>query len=221
LVKIGEAMFERYTEAARRALFFGRYQAQQRGSTSIEVEDLLLGLLREPDAAVRAALSRASGSIDDIRGDLERSVPAQGRLDASSEIPFAAATKQALQFAAQEADALGHGYIGSEHLLLGVLREERSTAARLLVARQVSIEAARAAVAELPADALGRGAHVVAGLSATVAGGEERVRALAQVIAAARLVEQLHQQIPDTPENRALVVSILRELRELDARLRG
>jgi len=142
-------MFERYTEHARRALFFARYEALQRGSPTIEVEHLLLGLLREPKALM-GVLDRATASAAEIRQDIEVVLRAAARADASVEIPFAPATKQVLQLAAQEADTLGHLHVGSEHLLLGILRKDDSAAATVLIARGLPINSARDAVAELP-----------------------------------------------------------------------
>jgi len=87
-------MFERYTEGARRSLFFSRYEATQRGSVSIEIEHLLLGLLREP-AVVQGVLAHAQGSADDIRADVEAALRGANREpSAAVEIPFASATNE-------------------------------------------------------------------------------------------------------------------------------
>src|SRR5437667_8929861 len=125
-------MFERYTERARRVLFFSRYEASQAGSVSIEPEHLLLGLLREGKGLTDRIFRRASLDTEVLRGEIEPRAHAREKMPPSTDIPFSASTKRVLQFAAQEADRLLHNYIGSEHLLLGIFREERSGAAALL-----------------------------------------------------------------------------------------
>lgn len=140
-------MFERYTESARRALFFARYESSQLGSLSIETEHMLLGLVRE-GAAVSALLPVP---LDRLRRELEGRTVFKEKLSTSVEIPFGAGTKRALQFAAEEANALRHAHIGSEHLLLGLLREESSVAASTLASLGVRLSDVRAAVEKLPA----------------------------------------------------------------------
>jgi ATP-dependent Clp protease ATP-binding subunit ClpC len=137
-------MFERYTENARRALFFARYEASQAGDLEIRVEHLLLGLAR-PAAGVAARILGGRGiSVEAIRRDIDSR--AAEKVSTSVEIPFHSETKRALQFAAEEADRLGHQHIGTEHLLLGILREEQSAAATVLINRGLRLEDARDAV---------------------------------------------------------------------------
>jgi tRNA-Thr(GGU) m(6)t(6)A37 methyltransferase TsaA len=131
-------MFERYTEDARRTLFFARYEASELGSLTIEPEHLLLGLIRE------APFEDVFGeSLEAARRAMEREVASRGRISTTVEIPFSPATKRILQFAAEEADALDHSYIGSEHLLLGLLRQEDPVAARYLHRTGVQLKAIR------------------------------------------------------------------------------
>ena len=125
-------MFERYTERARRVLFFARYEASQLGSVSIETEHLLLGLMREGKGMISRLFGRAHLSIEGIRKEIEGRVVFREKVSTSVEIPFSAETKRVLGYAAEEADRLLHNYIGTEHLLLGILREERSVAASVL-----------------------------------------------------------------------------------------
>ena len=141
------SMFERYTESARRTLFFARYEASQLGSISIEPEHLLLGLLRDN----RAISTIVPASLDALRQEIEKSVVFKGKISTSVEIPFSESSKRVLQFAAQEADALKHRHIGTEHLLLGLLREEHSAAATVLGARGVRLSDVREKVSRLPA----------------------------------------------------------------------
>jgi ATP-dependent Clp protease ATP-binding subunit ClpC len=132
-------MFERFTEGARRTIFFARFEASQLGQTSIETEHLLLGLIRERKGAIDRIFAGANVPLATIRSALERHAVSQGRVSTSVEIPFSAETKRVLQLAAQEADALNQSHIGTEHLLLGLLREEKSVAASTLIAHGVNI----------------------------------------------------------------------------------
>src|SRR5689334_13097618 len=125
-------MFERYTERARRVLFFARYEASQLGSISIEVDHLLLGLMREHKGLASRMFALAQLPLEHIRADIEGRSAFREKLPTSVEIPFTAASKQVLGFAAEEADALEDQHIGTEHLLLGILREARSPAAATL-----------------------------------------------------------------------------------------
>ena len=126
-------MFERYTERARRVLFFARYEASQLGSVSIEPEHLLLGLIREGKGLTSRIFARAEIALESIRKDIEGRTVLRERMAPSVDIPFSADARRALQFAADEADRLLHTYIGTEHLLLGLLREDRSIAAAILL----------------------------------------------------------------------------------------
>ena len=138
-------MFERYTESARRALFFARYEASQFGSISIETEHLLLGLVRQ-GAVVKALLPVP---LERLRREVEGRVVFKEKVSTSVEMPFSAETKRVLQFAAEEADALRHAHIGSEHLLLGLLREDHSGAASVLVAQGIRLGDVRREVEKL------------------------------------------------------------------------
>jgi hypothetical protein len=125
-------MFERYTERARRVLFFARYEASHTGSISIETEHLLLGLLREGKGVTGRIFARSRLSSETVRKEIEGRMVFRERLPTSVEIPFSAECKRVLGYAAEEADRLLHNYIGTEHLLLGILREERSVAGSIL-----------------------------------------------------------------------------------------
>jgi len=136
-------MFERYTERARRVLFFARYEASQLGSISIETEHLLLGLIREGKGLTSRIFARSHLSLESIRKEIEGRTVFREKVSTSVEIPFSAETKRVLQFAAEEADRLLHNYIGTEHLLLGILREERSVAAMILMEKGMRLNTVR------------------------------------------------------------------------------
>jgi ATP-dependent Clp protease ATP-binding subunit ClpC len=145
-------MFERYTENARRALFFARYEASQLGQLEITNTLLLLGLARSTAGVGGRILHDGGLSFDVIRRDIEARMKAHDRISTSVEIPFNAETKLALNYAAEEADRLGHRHIGTEHLLLGILREGKSTAAAILAERGLRLTEVREAVLKLVAE---------------------------------------------------------------------
>jgi ATP-dependent Clp protease ATP-binding subunit ClpA len=132
-------MFERYTEKARRVIFFSRYEASQFGSPYIETEHLLLGVLREdPALAMQFDLVPET-----IRKEIESGVVIRAKTSTSVDLPLSNESKRVLAYAAEEAERLGHKHIGTEHLVLGLLREQRSMAATLLNRHGVSLDAAR------------------------------------------------------------------------------
>lgn len=142
-------MFERYTERARRAIFFARYEASQFGSVTIETEHLLLGLIRE-DKILTNRFLQNQASIESIRKEIEGRTPLRERVPTSADLPLSSECKRILAYAAEEAERLNHQHIGTEHLLLGILREENSLAAQLLWERGVRLNAVREELARAP-----------------------------------------------------------------------
>ena len=135
-------MFERYTEKARRVIFFARYEASQFGSPYIETEHLLLGLLRE-DKALTNRFLRSHASIESIRKQIEAHTTIREKVSTSVDLPLSNECKRVLAFAAEEAERLGHKHIGTEHLLLGLLREEKCFAAEILQERGLKLSQIR------------------------------------------------------------------------------
>jgi ATP-dependent Clp protease ATP-binding subunit ClpC len=154
-------MFERYNEKARRVIFFSRYEASQFGSPYIETEHLLLGVLRE-DKAVTARFLRSVAPVEAIRKQIEMSTPTRERTSTSVDLPLSNECKRVLAYAAEEAERLSDKHIGAEHLLLGLLREEKSLAAQLLNERGVRLAGVRKELASAP---LEQEQRVVAGSS--------------------------------------------------------
>jgi uncharacterized protein (TIGR03435 family) len=142
-------MFNRFTQRALRVLFYARSEISQLGSSAIEPEHILLGVLDESRGLGSRILARTGDTFDDFRSDIVGRLTGGEKIPESDDIPFSASCKRALQYAAEEADRLLHKYVGTEHLLLGLLREERSVAAEVLAARGVTIEAVREAIVEL------------------------------------------------------------------------
>jgi hypothetical protein len=138
-------MFEGYTESARRVLFFARYEASQRGSLAVATEHLLLGLIRERTGVVSRILRDAHLSREHVleRIDYGRVVPEVIVASNPPDIPFDGESKGIIQRAAEEADRLLHNGVGTEHLLLGMLREERSVAASLLLEHGLRLRTVR------------------------------------------------------------------------------
>ncbi len=138
----GENMFERYTEKARRVIFFARYEASQFGSPYIETEHLLLGLLRE-DKALTNRFLRSHASVESIRKQIEGHTTIREKVSTSVDLPLSNECKRVLAYAAEEAERLSHKHIGTEHLLLGLLREEKCFAAEILTERGLRLPAIR------------------------------------------------------------------------------
>ncbi|HLY60926.1 MAG TPA: ATP-dependent Clp protease ATP-binding subunit [Terriglobia bacterium] len=135
-------MFERYTEKARRVIFFARYEASQFGSPYIETEHLLLGLLRE-DKALTNRFLRSHASIESIRKQIEGKTTIRDKVSTSVDLPLSLECKRVLAYAAEEAERLSHKHIGTEHLLLGLLREDKSFAAEILHERGLRLSTLR------------------------------------------------------------------------------
>src|SRR5271157_2963418 len=139
-------MFERYTEKARRVIFFARYEASQFGSPCIETEHLLLGLLRE-DKALANRFLRSSASVESIRKQIEAHTTLREKVSTSVDLPLSHECKRVLAYGAEEAERLNHKHIGTEHLLLGLLREEKCFAADILHERGLRLSQVREEIA--------------------------------------------------------------------------
>jgi hypothetical protein len=143
-------MFERYTEKARRTIFFARFEASAFGSPKIETEHILLGLLREDKILFHHLLPKIS--YETIREKLtaQAQITSKKKVPTTVDLPLDNASKQVLKFAAEEADRLNHIHIGTEHLLLGLLREEKSPGATLLQEHGAKLPDLRKGVEKLP-----------------------------------------------------------------------
>jgi ATP-dependent Clp protease ATP-binding subunit ClpC len=125
-------MFEKYTEKARRVIFFARYEASQFGSPTIEAEHLLLGLIREDKNLASRYFPKAQATIQKIRKEIEGRTIVREKVSTSVDLPFSEESKRVLNSAAEESSNFSHRYIGTEHILLGLLREDKSIAAEIL-----------------------------------------------------------------------------------------
>ena len=144
-------MFERYTEKARRVIFFARYEAAQFGSPYIETEHLLLGLLRE-EKSLSYRFLRSHGRLESIRKQIEEHTAVREKTSTSVDLPLGNESKRVLAYAAEEAERLAHKHIGTEHLFLGLLREEKCFAAEILRDRGVRLDTTREEIARVKPD---------------------------------------------------------------------
>ena len=194
-------MFERYAEAARRVLFFSRYETSQLGRVSIETEHILLGLLRDRQGLTQTIFTRAKISYDEVEAEIRARGGVRERTPTSVEIPFSTATQRVLQYSAEEADRLRHSYIGTEHLLLGLLREEPSVEAAILARHGLTLESTREAIRQL----------LTEGTQPSWTGTGDQIDAIKQAIHG--LAHQSSANVDD------LVARIVRDLDELKGRL--
>ncbi len=141
-------MFERYTERARRVIFFARYEASQFGSTTIETEHLLLGLIRE-DVGLANRFIRGTSPVS-IRQEIERQSTIREKVSTSIDRPLSDECKRILAYSAEEAERLNQRHIGTEHLFLGILREGGCLAARILYERGMKVDEIRDSLARSP-----------------------------------------------------------------------
>src|SRR3990172_6264628 len=143
-------MFEKFTERGRKAIIYAREEAEKRQNDYLGTEHFLLALLKDEGALPVAILRKMGLSTNEIRMEVERNLPTGSNTLTFGDIPFTPRAKKVLELAVEEARLLGHNYIGSEHLLLGLIREEegiagkilRNLGANLLGARQLSINMA-------------------------------------------------------------------------------
>jgi ATP-dependent Clp protease ATP-binding subunit ClpC len=135
-------MFERFTEKARRVIFFARYEASQHRAKEIRTEHLLLGLLRE-DPAIRERIN-AEDIRKEIETQTERGDPVSTAI--GDDMPLSRETKQALNHAGDIADSLHHARVGTEHILQALLAQPDSLAGKILkahgIVEQLSFESA-------------------------------------------------------------------------------
>jgi ATP-dependent Clp protease ATP-binding subunit ClpC len=140
-------MFEKFTERGRKIIIYAKEEAERRQNDYLGTEHLLLAVLKEEDGLPIAILKRMGITPEEVRLEIERNLPQGTNLMTFGDIPFTPRAKKVLELAVEEARLLGHNYIGSEHLFLGLIREEegiggkilRSFGANLLGARQLTI----------------------------------------------------------------------------------
>ena len=125
-------MFERFTERARRVVVLAQEEARLLDHNYIGTEHLLLGLIHEGQGVAAQALTRLGVSLEAVRAQVEEII-GQGQSAPTGHIPFTPRAKKVLELSLREALELGHNYIGTEHILLGLLREGQGVGAQVLV----------------------------------------------------------------------------------------
>ena len=125
-------MFERFTDRARRVLVLAQEEARLLNHGFIGTEHILLGLIHEGEGVAAQALAALEISLDAVRDAVERTIGASGTVPEGSP-PFTPRAKKVLELSLREALQLGHNYIGTEHILLGLVREGEGVAAQVLV----------------------------------------------------------------------------------------
>jgi ATP-dependent Clp protease ATP-binding subunit ClpA len=155
-----EQMFERFTDKAREAVVLAQEEARRLGHPEVRTEHLLLGLLAGGgESAATRTLTGLGIPLVDLRGEVEERI-GRGEGAPSGHLPFAAQNKKVLELSLREALQLGHNYIGTEHILLGLVREAESGAAQVLAGRGADLDAVRQEVVRQLATAGGDRAAV-------------------------------------------------------------
>jgi len=130
-------------------IFFARYEASQLGSNSIETEHLLLGLIREGKGLTSRIFSKSHLSMESIRKEIEGRALYRDKVSTSVDIPLSPESKRTLGYASEEAERMLHNYIGTEHILLGLMREEKCVAAAILAEKGMRLSAVREDIVQL------------------------------------------------------------------------
>jgi ATP-dependent Clp protease ATP-binding subunit ClpC len=126
-------VFERFTEIARQVVVLAQDEARALGHNYIGTEHILLGLLREEEGLAARVLESLDVTVEEVRAQVKRLVGEGGEEIVTGQIPFTPRAKKVLELALREALSLKHSYIGPEHILLGVVRENDGVAARILL----------------------------------------------------------------------------------------
>ncbi len=176
-------MFERFTDRARRVVVLAQEEARLLDHDHIGTEHVLLGLLSEGDGVGARALASFGISVEPVRERLRDMIGESARGSVAEHIPFTPRAKKVLELSLREALQLGHDHIGTEHILLGLLREGGGAAAEVLVELGVDLPSARAAVVTLLGDDAGSAGP-------RRAGSHERRRGLQRIFATTPVVRR-------------------------------
>ena len=142
-------MFNRFTERARKVIILAKEEAKRFNHDYIGTEHILLGLVREGEGVAATVLERMGVSLENIRLEIEKLVQPGPATQIIGDLPFTPRAKKALELAAEEARSLGHNYIGTEHLLLGLIREEEGVASQVLLNLNLDLSTVRNKVMEV------------------------------------------------------------------------
>jgi len=198
-------MFERFTDRARRVVVLAQEEARMLNHNYIGTEHILLGLIHEGEGVAAKALESLGISLEAVRQQVEEII-GQGQQAPSGHIPFTPRAKKVLELSLREALQLGHNYIGTEHILLGLIREGEGVAAQVLVKLGADLNRVRQQVIQLlhgyqgkePAAAGAGPVGLAAELLIRIDAIESRLSAIEQRVGIAPDTDDLDQQIRQT-----------------------
>ena len=142
-------MFERFTERARLVMKRAKDEAARLGNGQASTEHILLGLIAESEGIAATAIRNLGINLETLRFEVLKHVKHEGDTLQTGEIQLSPSGKRAIELAGQEAQGFGHNYIGTEHLLLGVIRESEGIAARVLLNMGIDLVKARGEILRL------------------------------------------------------------------------
>ena len=141
-------MFERFTDRARRSIVYAQEEARSHDHDYIGTEHMLLGIVHEPAGVAALTLTSCGVSLDELRADID-GIIGRGERYPSGHIPFTPRVKKVIELSLREALQLGHNHIGTEHILLALIRERDGIAGQVLIARDLTYVGLRERVGEL------------------------------------------------------------------------
>ncbi|MDP9453786.1 MAG: ATP-dependent Clp protease ATP-binding subunit [Actinomycetota bacterium] len=217
-------MFERFTDRARRVVVLAQEEARLLNHNYIGTEHILLGLIHEGEGVAAKALESLGISLEAVRSQVEEII-GQGGSSPSGHIPFTPRAKKVLELSLREALQLGHNYIGTEHILLGLIREGEGVAAQVLVKLGADLSRVRQQVIQLLSGYSGAGSPEAGKAGATTGGGSEspsgslvldqfgrnltqqaREKKLDPVIGRAREIERVMQVLSRRTKNNPVLI---------------
>ncbi|MDP8954378.1 MAG: ATP-dependent Clp protease ATP-binding subunit, partial [Actinomycetota bacterium] len=217
-------MFERFTDRARRVLVLAQEEARLLNHNFIGTEHILLGLIHEGEGVAAKALESLGISLEAVRSQVEEII-GQGGSSPSGHIPFTPRAKKVLELSLREALQLGHNYIGTEHILLGLIREGEGVAAQVLVKLGADLSRVRQQVIQLLSGYSGAGSPEAGKAGATAGSGSEtqsgslvldqfgrnltqqaREKKLDPVIGRAREIERVMQVLSRRTKNNPVLI---------------
>ena len=125
-------MFKKFTERARRVIILAREEAERYQHEYLGTEHILLGVIKDGGGIAVLVLQRLGVDIRQLKPEIERNLPLSSNTLVIGDIPFTSRAKKVLEYAVEEARAMGHSYIGTEHLLIGLIKEKDGVAYRIL-----------------------------------------------------------------------------------------
>ncbi|MCA9323116.1 MAG: NDP-hexose 4-ketoreductase, partial [Planctomycetes bacterium] len=139
-------MFDRFTDRARKVMGLARQEAQRLNHEYIGTEHILLGLVQEGSGVAANVLKNLDIDLRKVRSEVEKLVKTGPSMVTMGQLPFTPRAKKVLELALEEASNLGHNYIGTEHILLGLIKEQDGKAAKVLTNLGVQLDSVRSEI---------------------------------------------------------------------------